>query len=335
MPTSTSTFSLNISAIRALCAGSTVRSGSAAPLSSFGDINDFYIDSTAWYIYGPKSTTLFWQNSTSIIGPSGVAGSSSGDSLFREVSGFLFNNTTAGFFTASALGIYNTTETGLFVSSAGFPCALFSTNNDNVATMYSNGAPLFICSKANTSLSANSVDIGGNVSFSDNVSIPLGVTDTFNVSDNLLVSAGRVVFGTSCVDSLTSAQTVPALSSYGVSSVSNTIVAAKLFTVAYPTDNTVGLIVYNDSTTTKAMFKTNLAGSLNILSNPYDFTIAGTVSSSADIRALTYSDKNGNRLLTIRQTAPAKLTAGVSTSANIIDSFNTLIDRLTAHGLIF
>lgn len=57
--------------------GRTLLSGSGAPGSGLGTDGDFYIDTAAWYIYGPK-TSGAWGSATSLIGPSG---SGSGDML--------------------------------------------------------------------------------------------------------------------------------------------------------------------------------------------------------------------------------------------------------------
>jgi hypothetical protein len=50
--------------------GKTVRSGSGAPAAELGIDGDFYIDTTAHALYGPK-TTGAWGSATSIVGPQG------------------------------------------------------------------------------------------------------------------------------------------------------------------------------------------------------------------------------------------------------------------------
>lgn len=52
--------------------GSTVLNGSGAPDSGDGEDGDFYIDTTAWDIYGPKATT--WPSGVSLVGPAGSNG---------------------------------------------------------------------------------------------------------------------------------------------------------------------------------------------------------------------------------------------------------------------
>lgn len=55
--------------------GKTIRNGSGVPSSGLGVDGDFYIDTTAKTIYGPK-TSGAWGSSTSIVGPTGAAGTS-------------------------------------------------------------------------------------------------------------------------------------------------------------------------------------------------------------------------------------------------------------------
>jgi integrin beta 8 len=53
--------------------GKTVRSGSGVPSSGLGVDGDFYIDTAANTIYGPK-TSGAWGSSTSLVGPAGAGG---------------------------------------------------------------------------------------------------------------------------------------------------------------------------------------------------------------------------------------------------------------------
>jgi hypothetical protein len=53
--------------------GKTVRNGSGAPAGSLGVDGDFYIDTTADAIYGPK-TAGAWGSATSLVGPAGPMG---------------------------------------------------------------------------------------------------------------------------------------------------------------------------------------------------------------------------------------------------------------------
>lgn len=53
--------------------GKTILNGTGAPSSGLGVDGDFYIDTTADAIYGPKSSGE-WGSSTSLVGPQGAAG---------------------------------------------------------------------------------------------------------------------------------------------------------------------------------------------------------------------------------------------------------------------
>lgn len=53
--------------------GYSVLSGAGVPSPTFGNLNDFYIDTTAWTIYGPK-TILGWGLPTPLIGQQGIPG---------------------------------------------------------------------------------------------------------------------------------------------------------------------------------------------------------------------------------------------------------------------
>lgn len=57
--------------------GNSVLSGAGAPASGTGVNGDFYIDTTDWDIYGPK-TAGAWGSGTSLIGPQGPPGSGGG-----------------------------------------------------------------------------------------------------------------------------------------------------------------------------------------------------------------------------------------------------------------
>lgn len=53
--------------------GVALRSGAGAPPNGLGNDNDFYIDTSAWKVHGPKAGGA-WPAGTSIIGPAGAAG---------------------------------------------------------------------------------------------------------------------------------------------------------------------------------------------------------------------------------------------------------------------
>lgn len=330
MATSTSTFRLNVSAIKELCNGKTVLNGSGVPSISLGADGDFYIDTSTYNIFGPKDSTTYWQNSASLIGP---AGSAAGNTLFGEVSSFLFSDADiAGYFTASALDIYNTDTVGIYVSSTGQSSALFESDNTTVATFKSNGIPLLTVNSATTVLSANEVQIDGTARLLASTYIPVqSAGQEFLVSDAIHVSGGKVVLGDDEVI------TEAALQDYKVVVFAEkTLIDSTIFNIVTGDGTISSLAVVAADGTSQAKIGTNLPSSevYNLSSYTAHFTINGSVSSSSDISALTFSDGAGDQLLTTRQVLSlTKLSPGAATS-DIIDRINTIIDGLTAHGLI-
>jgi hypothetical protein len=71
--------------------GSTVRNGSGVPSSGLGNNGDFYIDTAASKIYGPK-TSGAWGSGTSLIGPQGTTGVQGTPTVGHQVS--WYNSTT-------------------------------------------------------------------------------------------------------------------------------------------------------------------------------------------------------------------------------------------------
>jgi hypothetical protein len=63
-----------IDTLAALPAGNVILNGSTAPASETGSNGDFYIDTTNYDIYGPK-TSGEWGSPTSLVGPTGATGS--------------------------------------------------------------------------------------------------------------------------------------------------------------------------------------------------------------------------------------------------------------------
>lgn len=66
--------------------GSTILNGAGAPGAGTGDDGDFYIDTTADAIYGPKAAGV-WGAGTSLIGPTGAAGADGADGVGIPVGG--------------------------------------------------------------------------------------------------------------------------------------------------------------------------------------------------------------------------------------------------------
>lgn len=103
--------------------GKTVRNGAGAPAPGLGVDGDFYIDTTAKAIYGPK-TAGAWGSATSLIGPAGGGGSST---VTRKVlaadvsepgtgmvaiSGLTFPGLTPGVYEIRATLLWKATSTG-------------------------------------------------------------------------------------------------------------------------------------------------------------------------------------------------------------------------------
>ena len=65
--------------------GKTVRSGSGAPSNGLGVDGDFYIDTSANQIYGPKAAGV-WPSGVSLVGPAGATGATgaAGNGLLND-----------------------------------------------------------------------------------------------------------------------------------------------------------------------------------------------------------------------------------------------------------
>jgi integrin beta 8 len=63
--------------------GLTVRSGSGAPSAGLGVNGDWYIDTIAHAIYGPKAGGA-WGSPTSLVGPTGATGASGQSTTFAQ-----------------------------------------------------------------------------------------------------------------------------------------------------------------------------------------------------------------------------------------------------------
>ena len=270
MAISTSTFSLNVSAIKALCSGNTLLNGTSVPATSTGNTGDFYINTSSNIIYGPKSATTFWNLSTSIVGASGTSAA--------------FNGTVA---TLSALSIYNTAQTGLIVSSTGFPSAYFNSTLPNVLSVYSNNVPLLLLNSTTTILSSNATVIGGNPTLNDSVTIPLVSGNFLNIGSVVLVSGGYVLIGNNAIAAtLSTVATSPILSAFNVGiTTSRAIVASMALAVTDSTGVYGNFVTYSDPVVRKFAFNVPLSGASNLSAFSADFTVNGSISSTATVFA--------------------------------------------------
>ena len=319
MPTTTATLSLNVSAIKALCNGSSVLNGTIAPGSLIGNVGDFYINTTNYVIYGPKNISTFWAASASLSGAAGTSVGGECCSSYAQISSFLFTP-TAGFFSASAL----------YINSVGQPSLICNTSGaGNVANFSSDGSYRLAISDDITVISCSSIQLSGNV-LSRNTSYfaleqPL---DTFRVSSMFISNSSTVSIGS--INLLT----YPSLSSHNfpIRLGKNIISANDRAVFAANDGTTIGMQVDNGQGTKVAI---NIPYSSISAVSAYTstFTVSGSISGTS-ISCATFYDGNGLKLLTSRQSSPGKLTTGVSTSADIINGFNSLLDALTSHGLI-
>jgi hypothetical protein len=79
--------------------GNTILNGTVAPTASIGNNGDFYLNTSASVLFGPKASGAWPSSGTSIIGPQGPAGasgSSSGKSAVQFPCGTWYNTSTSG-----------------------------------------------------------------------------------------------------------------------------------------------------------------------------------------------------------------------------------------------
>ena len=329
MPTATSTFKLNISAIKALCDGTdgrTILNGTNAPSSLSGEPGDFYLNTTNYVLFGPKDITNTWILSASLMPP---VTSTDITSLFGQVSSYLFSP-TAGFFSASGLEIGNSTATGITIESLNNPSLVCNASGSGPITVASfaidNVSKLSI-SDSTTTISNSTVNLSGNFISRGNSSFLLEAPgNQFRVTDKIHISGNQIAFGSLTLISQ------PALTEYGVIIGGGYILnLAKVSTFGHTGTNNV--IINHSNVASKVGINLTSNQYSLISAYPANFTVNGSVSSQT-LSCANYFDNAGNQVLTLRQVAPAKLSLVTSTTADIINSFNSLLNSLTAHGLI-
>ena len=119
--------------------GTTLRYGSGAPGGGVGNDGDFYIDTVAYLIYGPKAGGV-WPAGVSLVGP---AGSGAGDvagpaaSIDNEIA--LFSSTTGKVIKrATTTGILKAASGVIGAASAGSDYAVPGANTDITSVFLSN-----------------------------------------------------------------------------------------------------------------------------------------------------------------------------------------------------
>lgn len=360
MPSATATLFLNVSAIQALCAGASGTNGTAlrytsggAPSLTHGASGDFTFDlshSPLYYdLYGPKTTT--WPTTairlTTFAETTAYVTTLAGSSGWQT---YLSYGGTLGQGQLSSLKIRTPS------TSTVYPLDIVA-NNATIMTVASTGA---------ASLSG-----GWYINYPTTTNLLLPFEDTIKTGTNCIAASGdafirgalvvtntsllsgNAIFGEPSLTSTVSTRknivynknsgflgvginwselsTVSAYGSVfingGPNSLPVTLKDSSLY-VVYSSVADPGLLNFAASGTRAAVNVHALTGL------PANFTVGGTISASGSITSNLILDTLGNRLLTTRQSGIAKL--GVdSTSAQIVDAYNTLIDKLTAHGLVY
>ena len=352
MPSATATLYLNVTAIQQLCKGDAGKSllyGYTPPTSSVGLSGDFYINATTIYpptyydLYGPKNTNS-WP-ATALRIPSTTLLGSVSSTLYSDIVALSAYTLQASL---SSLTIANNNyDTPLRViqygSSTNYNVAEFTnstghlltiTNSATIAAFYADP------SAAPAQFSINSpMYIAGNTTING----VLCATQDVQLGSGVHLYTGAVPSGDN-YEVLTTNTNLTGITDTGFNIVSTFSVFLRP-----KTENTTPVRVHN------TRFEVGLGDIFNVpipnngayfIVDPVSaygpggrgVTIHGTLTSisaySTNQSAEKYLDSNGAQLLTVRQSTPAKLTNGVSTSADIITRFNLLLDALTAHGLI-
>jgi len=112
--------------------GQTLRSGSGAPNNSLGGNGDFYIDTTAWKIYGPKASGV-WPAGVNIVGPQGATGATGATGAAGSLSPTALG-AAANFNSQTTTGWYytvDTSSTNAPISSHQWYLEVFQANNSS------------------------------------------------------------------------------------------------------------------------------------------------------------------------------------------------------------
>ena len=318
MPTATSTFSLNVSAIKALCSGTTILNGTVVPDNGLGNIGDFYIDTTTYIFYGPKNDTTFWQTSAYLQVPVAVDTTS-----YSQVSSFFFQP-NAGYFSASALNIGNTDQTGLIIDSVGYPCATFTTTGNTIATFTSNSQVLLMIDSTGITMSANTVNIQGPVTIDEGANI---YSDILTVGASFEASGSKVVVGgINYISDPTFNYSVGIIGG-------RTVIAAAPQLDIFDGTAPASMVAWTNSTNkTRVGFNINTTDITNVSALSANVTVNGSLSTLSSFSTRVY-DSLGKQLLQSRQLPGFSNLNGGSTTANIVTQVNLIISALTAHGL--
>lgn len=340
MPSATATLSLNLTAIQALCRVPALRSGTGVPVASVGYANDFYFDTSTEFpifdVYGPKSTnTSNWPvlSSGIRIPPVSLVASIS-SSLNAAITAL---QATAGSLSATSLVITNTgTAIPLVVSQNG-PASAY-----NIASFQHLGLPILTITNDyvgfNQGTPVRSVDAIGDGSFTGSLTARGSVYTNNVYATNTINSSGGVGFN---VNGFTISTAGSGASFYSTITTNIAVTTSILSSISAYTAIFEPAVIAAPVVVSSTIFKVVSS----VLNNDNFFTVdpqvgirrvsvKGTLSASTMQYTLSVLDVNGNQILTTRQVSPTKLNVGVSTLADTQTQYNSLIDALTAHGLI-
>lgn len=154
-------------------AGKTVLSGSGAPSSGTGANGDFYIDTSASRIYGPKASGA-WGSGTSMIGPQGSAGTNGTNGANGSAATVSVGTVTTLAPGASAT-VTNAGSSNSAVFNFGIPAGAAGSNGSNGATG-SPGAAATVAVGSVSALPAGSTPTVTNVGSSSAAVLNFGLT---------------------------------------------------------------------------------------------------------------------------------------------------------------
>jgi len=341
MPSATATLSLNLTAIQDLCRVPALRSGTIAPVASVGYAGDFYFDTSTEYpifdVYGPKATnTSSWPALSSgiRIPPVSLVASIS-SSLNAAITAL---QATAGTLSATSLVITNTgSETALTVSQNG-PSSAY-----NIAEFYHLGLPILTVTNdyvgVNQGTPVRSLDVIGDGSFVGSITATNNIYTNNLYTANTLSTSGGVGLN---INGFTISTAGVGASNYYSTITTNIDVTTTIlssissFTAIFEPAVPAAPVVV--SSTLFKVVSSVLNGDNFFTVDPRvasrTVSVNGTLSASTLQYTLSVLDINGVQILTTRQVSPTKLTASSASSAQLVAQFNSLLDALTAHGLI-
>lgn len=381
MPTSTSTFRLNVSAIKDLCQGTGILYGYTSPTTE-GITGDFFLNIasiSAYQLYGPKTTTWpvtgvtittvdyltsYTQNAinTALTGGSELANTylkNQGIPGFGLLSALEIKNVdTRPHISASSYGVNNFTVdyTG-DIEGRSLTLTDFISANTSLAEWFSNTNAIYgsfitgdLTNEAVSGSHAEGLYTQVSAQYAHaegNTTRALGNYSHAEGTETLTLGEGSHAqgFSNNCLGNYSFAAGTSAVAYHDYSfvwSAANGIegISSSLSNqfVAYGS-NYVHLgskLGVNTFSLSSGVIVEGVSYNAYIPNEslPATLTVNGTVS-AASLSAASYHDSAGSQLLTVRQALSlAKLDPLSATTSDIATTLNTIIDGLTAHGLI-